>query len=154
MTSTKTSATKKAMVYAPLPQTEYDKAMRKTWDCGDTCNAKLLKEGINDDPNIPPLEKHAIHRMKMSDCKIQDCMPHIVNQIQLQIEDSKKKLDKSLAALAATKGRKETHITYYRSMLKNSIQFDRKSIRKNELFLLKAAKNKVKPMDIINMFMI
>jgi hypothetical protein len=154
MSQKKTNAKGIIDVNVPPPQTEYEKAMRKTWACGDTCNAKLLKKGIDDDPNIPHLEKHAIHRMKMSECKLQDCMPHIVNQLKLQIDDAHLHMEEDVTALAAIKGRKEMHITYYRSLLQKNIKMQKKYIRQSELFLLKAERNKVKPIDIVNMFML
>ena len=154
-TKSKTGANTKRVieVYIPPPQNTYENAMSKTWACGGTCINKV-KEGTNDDPNIPALEKSAIYRMKLSECKLQDCMPQIVNQLKLQIDDEHKQLKENTAALAAIKGRKEMHITYYRSLLKNTINVRKKKLRECELFLLKAGRNKAKPIDIVNMLML
>jgi hypothetical protein len=155
-TKSKTGADKKGIIdiHVSSQLSEYEKAMRKTWACGDTCNTKQLRDSINNDPNTSPLEKHAIQRMKLSECKLQDCMPHIMNQLKLQIDYTHLHLQENIAALAAIKGRKEMHITYYRSLLQKNIKTQKKDIRRGELFMLKAERNKVKPIDIVNMFMI
>jgi len=152
MSQTKTNANKTRMI-VHVSQTKYQKALKKTWECGDTCNTKLSNE-VDNDPNIPPLEKHAIRQMKMSECKLQDCMPYVLKQLELEIEDIQKTLYENLATLEAIKCKKEIHTMYYRSLLQRNIKVHRKNIRENELFLLKAQKNKVKPIDIVNMFML